>query len=140
MQQFITRFFYSHLQGLELLFIAYRRYKRKDKLMARQLFDKFKSGMERHIEQEEQCLLPELELVSHEQAVFDKARREHQQIRQQMNWIESLLDRQVDSSEDDQTLEYLLSDHFENDEFGLYPTCDRLLDTDATTRVLMAVY
>lgn len=140
MSKIITQLFNTNLQGLELLFIAYRRLKKDDPVMSRQLFDKFKTGLELHIRHEEQRLLPELALVSAAPELISKAQQEHQQLRQQLEWIENLLDKRIDSLEDDRTLELMLVDHIENDEFELYPTCDKLLNTDAVTRVLMELY
>ncbi|GAA0348368.1 hypothetical protein GCM10009092_10950 [Bowmanella denitrificans] len=140
MQKILSQLFNTNLHALELLFIAYRRLKKDDPVLSRQLFDKFKTGMLQHIEQEEQSLLPELCQVTGDAELIRKARREHQQLRQQLDWIENLLDKRIDSQEDDRSLELMLSDHIENDEFGLYPCCDKLLNTDAVTRVLMELY
>jgi hemerythrin-like domain-containing protein len=140
MHKFITDFFNTNHQALELLFIAYRRHKSRDAVYARQLFDKFKAGMQEHIGWEENLLLPALENANRKSFPTDKARAEHQQVMQQINWIEGLLDKGVDTSQDDMSLEYMLNDHFENDEFNLYPVCDRVLSDDDTARILMAIY
>ncbi|MDF2177032.1 hemerythrin domain-containing protein [Aliiglaciecola sp. CAU 1673] len=140
MQGFITQFFTSDQQGLELLFIAYLRTKRQDLGISRQFFDKFKVGMRRHIRQKEQLLLPALEGCQNEVELLVQTRYEHQQILQQLTWIEALLDKGMDSEEDDQRLEYLLSDHFENDEFSLYPLCDRKISDEAMGKLLLRLY
>lgn len=140
MHKFITDFFNINHQALELLFIAYRRNKDTDPVYSRQLFDKFKAGMEEHIGWEENLLLPALENNNRKSFPTDKARSEHQKVMQQICWIESLLDKGVDTLQDDLTLEYILSDHFENDEFNLYPVCDKVLSDEETAKILMVIY
>ncbi|MDF2177417.1 hemerythrin domain-containing protein [Aliiglaciecola sp. CAU 1673] len=140
MQSFVTQFFTSDLQGLELLFIAYRKSKRQDLLLSITYFEKFKAGIERHFAQVEQLLFPLLYQDGPDRDSVSKARREHQQIRQQLSWIATLLERGVDSSEDDQALEFMLSDHLENDEFTLYPLCDKRLSEDAMGPLLLGLY
>lgn len=140
MQGFITQFFTSDQQGLELLFIAYLRCKQQDPKVSRQFFDKFKKGIQRHIRHTEQLLLPTLEGSQNDAPVLTQTRQEHQSLLKQIEWIEGLLQHGVDSPEDDQRLEYLLCDHFENDEFGLYPLCDRKISDEAMTRLLLQLY
>ncbi|MDF2180171.1 hemerythrin domain-containing protein [Aliiglaciecola sp. CAU 1673] len=141
MNRFLTQYFSTNHQRLELFFIAYRRHLKSDRDFALALFNKFKRGMVQQMHWEEQFLIPALSEAGPHNGRFaaDKAKQEHQQIRAQVEKIVALQQQGLDSHQEDQVLEFMLSDHFENDEFNFYPVCDRLFDTDTRIKLLMAM-
>jgi len=140
MNKFLSHFFTAHQQRLELLYIGYRKHKGRDPSYAGVLFEHFRIGLETHMRWEAQLLFPPLQQCSPKAAeLVELASREQQQIRDQVAWLVTLRGKAMESHDEEQRLEYQLCDYFENEEFNLYPACDRYFDTDITTRILLAV-
>lgn len=141
MNRFLTQYFSTNHQRLELFFIAYRRHLNTDRDFALGLFNRFRRGMLEQMQWEEELLIPAVAGFGQKSGRFSAhdAIAEHQQIREQIQKIRTLHEHQQDSHEQDQVLEFMLSDHFENDEFNFYPVCDRLFDTDTRIQLLIAM-
>ncbi|WP_172449260.1 hemerythrin domain-containing protein [Bowmanella denitrificans] len=137
MNKFITRYFSANQQRLELLYIGFRKYKRSSPEHAQRLFKLFSHDLAQHMQWDQNLIFPLLQAFGEPplDELIHKARAEQQKIRQQVDAVEHLLRKGQESHDDEQRLEYLLSDHFENQEFDLYPACDRLFDTDTVTRL-----
>lgn len=135
MHKFITRYFSANQQRLELLYIAFRKHKKTDPEWSKRLFKLFWSGLVQHIEWDQRLLFPVLRTHNEPQLneLIDKATDEQKQLKEQIQWVFNLTENSLDSHDEEQRLEYLLSDHFENQEFNLYPACDRLFDVNAVT-------
>lgn len=138
MNKFITHYFSANQQRLELLYIAFRKHKNRDPEWAKRLFQLFSHGLEQQIAWNQALLFPVLQAHNDSQLneLIHKAIDEHQQIKDQVSWVYNLTEKGLESHDDEQRLEYLLSDHFENQEFNLYPACDKLFDVNAVTHLI----
>ncbi|GAB3018033.1 hemerythrin domain-containing protein [Bowmanella dokdonensis] len=141
MKQFFTQYLSANQQRLELLFSAFRKHRHKDPQYAGQLFEQFKRGLDRHLGWESQLLMPALANYGGQQLAqsLQQADEEHQKIRSLVADLSLALQLKQDVPDIEQQLEYRLTDHFENDEFTLYPLCDRYFDAETTLNILRAM-
>lgn len=123
---------------LDQLLATYRESKRVDFDRAKQAFEQFKAGLQRHILWEENLLFPLFEgktgMRDHGPTVVMRA--EHRQIARRLEAIhDKVRARDVGSDEDEGALVEVLTAHNDKEENILYPTIDRLLTDEEKAAV-----
>lgn len=126
----ITEFFERDHDQLDELFMTFQRLKRSDFARAKDAFQAFKSGLQRHIVWEEDLLFP---LWEEKTGMSDGGptfvmRAEHREIRSRLEAIhEKVASGNPDSDLEEQALAALLGVHNMKEERVLYPSCDQVM-------------
>jgi iron-sulfur cluster repair protein YtfE (RIC family) len=103
---------------------------------AKQAFEEFKAGMERHIRQEEMILFPcfEHKCDGRRFSPIDALKRDHGQI---LNYLDDiarkLASADFDTAAEEQNLESALDFHSQSEEEELFPVLDELLTEEERT-------
>jgi iron-sulfur cluster repair protein YtfE (RIC family) len=128
-QSTITEFYEQDHDRLDELFKTFQRLKQSDFAKAKEAFEEFKFGLQRHIVWEEDVLFPlwEKETGISEGGATSVMRTEHRQIGQQLEAIhQKVADQNPDSDQEEQALLNLLGSHNMKEERVLYPGIDRV--------------
>lgn len=127
---------------LDEIFKNFQQLKRSDYSKARQLFEAFKSGLQRHIIWEEEILFP---LFEQKTGMLDSGptfvmRDEHDQIKAYLEAIHEKVKRQdPDTDKEEKVLLNTLFLHNQKEEGILYPAIDRSLDDAELASVFAAM-
>ncbi len=128
-QKTITVFFEQDHDQLDELFKTFQQLKRSDFVKAKEAFEAFKFGLQRHIVWEEDLLFPlwEKKIGRIEEGPTVVMRGEHRQIKQQLEAIHNKVSEQnPDSDKEEQTLLDILGSHNRKEERALYPAIDQV--------------
>ncbi len=124
----VTRFYTDDHDKLDEYFQCFQKTKRRDYARARECFEKFKSGLHRHIAWEEEILFP---LFEEKTGMTDGGptfvmREEHRQIKALLEEVHKKVQRQdPESDREEQQLFEVLKEHNYKEEAILYPAIDR---------------
>ena len=132
-QKTITEFFEQDHDRLDDLFKTFQQSKRPDFAKAKEAFQGFKVGLQRHIVWEEDLLfsLWEKKTGMTESGPTPAMRNEHRQIGQQLEAIHrKVADQNPDSDQEEQALLDLLGSHNRKEERALYPAIDQVTSAD----------
>jgi iron-sulfur cluster repair protein YtfE (RIC family) len=125
----ISAFYEQDHDRLDELFKTFQRLKRSDFAKAKEAFQAFKFGLQRHIVWEEDLLFPlwEEKTGMSESGPTFVMRHEHRQIAQQLEAIhDKVAEQNPDSEQEDQALLNLLGSHNMKEERVLYPSIDQV--------------
>jgi regulator of cell morphogenesis and NO signaling len=128
-QKTVSEFYEQDHDRMDELFKTFQRLKRSDFPKAKEAFEEFKFGLQRHIVWEEDLLFPlwETETGMSEGGATSVMRAEHRQIGQQLEAIhQKVADQNPDSDQAEQALLNLLGSHNMKEERVLYPSIDRV--------------
>ena len=128
-QNTITKFYEQDHDRLDELFKTFQRLKRSDFTKAKEAFEEFKFGLQRHIVWEEDLLFPlwEKKTGRSEEGPTVVMRAEHRQIGQQLEAIHRKVEGQnPDSDQEEQALLDILGSHNRKEERALYPAIDQV--------------
>ena len=137
-QQTITTFYEKDHDRLDELFNTFQTAKRSDSTKAKEAFNEFKVGLQRHMVWEEELLFPMWEEKTGmvEDGPTPMMRHEHSQIRQLLDSIDRKVESQnLNTDQDEQALFNLLSSHNRKEERALYPAIDNVISADDRTAV-----
>ena len=126
-QKSITAYFEDDHDRLDALFQSFQTLKRHDFDKAKDAFQQFKVGLQRHIVWEEDLLFPlwEEKTGMSEGGPTFVMRAEHRQIAEQLEDIhDKVSERNPDSDQEEQALLRLLGAHNMKEERVLYPSID----------------
>lgn len=132
-QQTITTFYEKDHDRLDELFNTFQTAKRSDLTKAKEAFNEFKAGLQRHMMWEEELLFPMWEEKTGmvEDGPTPMMRHEHSQIRQLLDSIDRKVESQnLSTDQDEQALFNLLSSHNRKEERALYPAIDNVISAD----------
>lgn len=127
----ITQFYMEDHQRLDKLFQEYQGKRNHDLVAAKELFEKFRSGLERHILWEEGILFPLFESKSgmHGTGPTMVMRMEHEEIKTKLKEMaEKLAAGDANTQVEESGLLFILTQHNQKEENILYPTIDRTLE------------
>ena len=131
----ITDFMSKDHDKLDALFETFQNTKSKDIAKAKEIYNKFKKGLERHIIWEEEILFPKFDEkynLSGSGPTY-AMKEEHKQIKALLSKIEA----DISSSDGAETdLLSVLGMHNHKEEMMLYPGIDQALNTKETEEVL----
>jgi regulator of cell morphogenesis and NO signaling len=128
-QKTITEFYEKDHDQLDELFKTFQKLKRSDFLKAKEAFEEFKFGLQRHIVWEEDLLFPiwEQKTGMSDSGPTPIMRNEHRQIGQQLEAIhQKVADQNPDSDQEEQALLDILGSHNRKEERALYPAIDQV--------------
>jgi regulator of cell morphogenesis and NO signaling len=128
-QKTITEFYEKDHYQLDELFKTFQKLKRSDFLKAKEAFEEFKFGLQRHIVWEEDLLFPiwEQKTGMSDSGPTPIMRNEHRQIGQQLEAIhQKVADQNPDSDQEEQALLDILGSHNRKEERALYPAIDQV--------------
>ena len=129
----ITEFFEQDHDQLDRLFQTFQQLKRSDFAKAKEAFQRFKFGLQRHIVWEEDLLFPlwEKKTGMTDSGPTPAMRNEHRQIGQQLDAIhQKVVGQNPDSDQEEQGLLDLLGTHNRKEERALYPAIDRVTSAE----------
>ena len=132
-QKTITAFFEQDHDRLDELFKTFQQLKRSDFAKAKESFQGFKFGLQRHIVWEEDLLfaLWEKKTGMSDSGPTPAMRNEHRQIGKQLEAIhQKVMDRNPDSDQEEQALLDLLGSHNRKEERALYPAIDQVTSAE----------
>ena len=124
----ISAYYTDDHDRLAELFGQFRSSKTNDPAAAREMFEEFKSGLERHIAWEEDILFPVFEAHTgmHETGPTAVMREEHRLIKHFLDTLGRKLQRGDLATDEDETgLLTILEEHNSKEELILYPAIDR---------------
>ena len=127
----ILKFYEQDHDRLDELFKTYQKLKRSDFAQAKEAFEQFKSGLQRHIVWEEDLLFPLWEDKTGISGAGPTVvmRAEHRQIGQQLEAIhDKVAGQNRDSDQEEQALLNVLGSHNMKEERILYPAIDQVID------------
>lgn len=131
--------FYSHDHDeLDAYLKNFQDIKKQDIKKAKEYFDKFKHGLERHIEWEESILFPLFEEKTgmKDQGPTAVMRHEHTQIKQYLQAIyEKLLKDDFNTDQEEESLLETLQAHNQKEEGIIYPAIDRIASEEETKHI-----
>jgi regulator of cell morphogenesis and NO signaling len=125
----VTEFFEQDHDRLDELFKTFQQLKRSDCAKAKEAFQGFKFGLQRHIVWEEDLLFRiwEEKTGMSDSGPTPAMRHEHRQIKQQLEAIhQKVADQNLDSDQEEQALLDLLGSHNRKEERALYPAIDKV--------------
>jgi regulator of cell morphogenesis and NO signaling len=128
-QKTITEFFEKDHDQLDELFKTFQKLKRSDFSKAKEAFEEFKFGLQRHIVWEEDLLFPlwEKKTGRSEEGPTVVMRGEHRQIKQQLEAIHGkVAEQNPNSDKEEQALLDILGSHNRKEERALYPAIDQV--------------
>jgi len=128
-QTTITAFYAEDHDRLDELFKTFQTSKRSDFVKAKEAFNEFNAGLQRHILWEEKLLFPMWEENTGmiEDGPTPMMRHEHSQIKQLLGAIYQKVERQnLDTDQEEQALLTVLSSHNRKEERALYPAIDQV--------------
>lgn len=123
---------------LDMLFERFQQLKRSDFSKAKEAFNDFMCGLQRHIVWEEDLLFPlwEEKTGMAEEGPTFVMRDEHRQIGQQLEALQAKVSAQnSDSDQEEQALLTLLGSHNMKEERVLYPAIDQMTSAEAREMV-----
>jgi len=129
----ITEFYEKDYDELDALFKTVQTLKRSDFAKAKEAFEAFKFGLQRHIVREEDLLFPlwEKKTGRSEEGPTVVMRVEHRQIKQQLEAIHGkVAEQNPDSDKEEQALLDILDSHNRKEERALYPAIDQVASPD----------
>jgi len=132
-QKTISEFYERDHDQLDELFKTFRQLKRSDFAKAKEAFEAFKFGLQRHIVWEEDLLFPlwEKKTGRFEEGPTVVMREEHRQIKQQLEAIHGkVAEQNPDSDKEEQALLELLGSHNRKEERALYPAIDQVTSVE----------
>lgn len=138
----ISGFFQNDHDRLDALFQSFQTLKRQNVSKAKETFTQFKSGLERHIQWEEELLFP---LWEEKTGMVDGGptfvmRHEHRRIEEQLRAIDqNLVQDNADDAEPEQTLLALLAAHNLKEERVLYPAIDQATTPEERSDILKQI-
>jgi len=130
-QTTIREFYEQDHDRLDELLKTYQKLKRFDFAQAKEAFEQFKIGLQRHIVWEEDLLFP---LWEEKTGMSDAGptlvmRAEHRQIERQLEAIhDKVAEQNPDSDQEEQALLNILGSHNMKEERILYPAIDQVID------------
>lgn len=136
----ITEFFERDHDQLDGLFQTFQQLKRSDFAKAKEAFQRFKFGLQRHIVWEEDLLFPlwEKKTGMTDSGPTPVMRNEHRQIGQQLEAIhQKVTDQNPDSDREEQALLDLLGSHNRKEERALYPAIDKVTSAEERQAVFL---
>ena len=125
----VAPFYTDDHDKLDEHFKCFQKNKRQDYARAKECFEKFKSGLHRHIAWEEEILFP---LFEEKTGMTDGGptfvmREEHRQIKALLEEVHKKVQRQnPESDQEEQQLWDVLKQHNHKEEAILYPAIDRV--------------
>ena len=125
----IAAFYEQDHDRLDELFKTFQKEKRSDFAVAKEAFNEFKFGLQRHIVWEEELLFPlwEKKTGRSEEGPTVVMRAEHRQIRQQLEAIhDKVTESNPNSDQEEQMLLDILGSHNRKEERALYPAIDQV--------------
>ena len=128
-QKTIREFYEQDHDRLDDLFKTFQKLKRSDFAEAKDAFNQFKFGLQRHIVWEEDLLFPlwEEKTGMSESGPTFVMRAEHRQIAEQLQAIhEKVALQDPDSNQEEEALLAILSSHNMKEERALYPSIDQV--------------
>jgi len=128
-QNTISTFYEQDHDRLDELFKTFQQLKRSDFAKAKEAFNDFKSGLQRHIVWEEDLLFPlwEEKTGMSERGPTFVMRAEHRRIGQQLEAVhDKVVGQNLDSDQEEQALLDLLGSHNMKEERVLYPAIDQM--------------
>lgn len=138
MSEKITSFYEHDHDELDAYFQEYRHLKHNDYKKAKECFQKFEFGLQRHIVWEEDILFPLFEEKTgmHNAGPTFVMREEHRQIKEYLKQIESKVEKNdLDTNVEEDLLFELLESHNHKEENILYPAIDRVV-SDAEREII----
>jgi len=129
----ISEFYEKDHDQLDELFKTFQRLKRSDFAKAKEAFEAFRIGLQRHIVWEEDLLFPlwEKKTGRFEEGPTVVMRVEHRQIKQQLEAIHGKAGEQnPDSDKEEQALLDLLGSHNRKEERAFYPAIDQVANAE----------
>ena len=132
-QKTITEFYEKDHDQLDELFKTFQQLKRSDFPKAKEAFEAFKFGLQRHIVWEEDLLFPlwEKKTGRSEEGPTVVMRAEHRQIGQQLTAIHGKVSEQnPNSDQEEQALLDILGSHNRKEERALYPAIDQVASAE----------
>jgi len=129
----ISEFYEKDHDQLDELFKTFQQLKRSDFAKAKEAFEAFKFGLQRHIVWEEDLLFPlwERKTGRFEEGPTVVMRVEHLQIKQQLEAIHGkVAEQNPESDKEEQALLDLLGAHNRKEERALYPAIDQVANAD----------
>ncbi len=126
--QSVKDFMEADHDRLDGIFTDFQQTKEKDMQTAKELFEKFKAGLERHIYWEEEILFPVFEEKTGQknQGPTFVMRQEHTQIRGYLNQIKNKLENgNIETEYEEKGMLNVLKIHNEKEEKILYPWIDQ---------------
>jgi regulator of cell morphogenesis and NO signaling len=141
-QNTITAFFEQDHDRLDELFKTFQQLKRFDFAKAKETFEAFKFGLQRHIVWEEDLLfsLWEKKTGRSEEGPSVVMRVEHRQIGQQLEAIHrKVVEQNPDSDQEEQALLDLLGSHNRKEERALYPAIDQVAGPEERETVFQSM-
>ena len=124
---------------LDSIFKEFEKHRGKKSSKTKQLFSRFKQGLERHIVWEEEILFPSFENKTgiHDDGPTTIMRIEHKDIKR---YLEGILNKISSGDFETEDLEKLLigtlSDHNHKEEMILYPWIDETIDKKERIKIL----
>ena len=138
----ISGFFQHDHDRLDALLQSFQTLKRQNVLKAKEAFTQFKSGLERHIQWEENLLFP---LWEEKTGMSDGGptfvmRHEHRRIEEQLQAIDrNVTEEQADDAQAEQALLALLAAHNLKEERVLYPAIDQVITAEECRNILKKI-
>lgn len=132
-QKTITAFFEQDHDRLDELFKTFQQLKRSEFAKAKEAFNEFRLGLQRHIAWEEGLLFPlwEKKTGRSEEGPSVVMRAEHRQIELQLEAIHGkVVEQNPDSDKEEQALLDLLGSHNRKEERALYPAIDQIASAE----------
>ena len=129
---------YSHDHDrLDQLFARFQSFKRSEPAKAKEMFNEFRAGLERHIIWEEEILFPSFEKkFGHLGRPTEVMRWEHREIRKFLETIaRKLAEGDCDTGMDEMGLQAVLCPHNHKEENILYPMIDRITADEERTEI-----
>ncbi len=136
----ISAFFEEDHDRLDELFKTFQKMKRSDFAKAKDAFEDFKVGLQRHIVWEEDLLFPlwEEKTGMAEGGPTFVMRNEHRQIGEQLEVIyQKVAEQNPDSDQEEQSLLTLLGSHNMKEERVLYPSIDQVTSAEERETVFL---
>jgi len=132
-QNTISAYYEQDHDRLDELFKTFQQLKRSDAAKAKEAFEAFKVGLQRHIVWEEELLFPlwEEKTGMSEGGPTFVMRKEHRLIGQQLEAIhDKVAEQNPDSDQEEQVLLGLLGAHNMKEERVLYPSIDQVTSAE----------
>jgi len=141
-QNTISAYYEQDHDRLDELFKTFQQLKRSDFAKAKEAFNAFKIGLQRHIVWEEELLFPlwEEKTGMSEGGPTVVMRNEHRLIGQQLEAIhDKVVGQNSDSDQDEQLLLSLLGSHNMKEERVLYPSIDQVTSAEERETVFRSM-
>lgn len=138
----IASYFQKDHERLDRLFDEFQAVQACDSIGARELFENFRRGLERHMAWEEEILFPLFESKTgmKDDGPTQMMRREHEQMRKLIKSLQEKMKKEEQGDEDQEAaLIECLAQHNRKEENMLYPMIDQLITPEERQAVLSKI-